>query len=78
MSEDGEEDAAHGGAAWWAAKAVTWGYRKVYLFDGGAKTWKDAGYPVETGQEKDRKLTQTLPPAISALGQKRTSGAIAI
>jgi tetratricopeptide (TPR) repeat protein len=33
-----------------AAKAVTWGYRKVYHFDGGAKAWKDAGYPVETGQ----------------------------
>ena len=34
-------------AAWEAAHAVTWGYRKVYLFDGGAKVWKDAGYPVE-------------------------------
>jgi tetratricopeptide (TPR) repeat protein len=32
------------------AKAVIWGYRKVYHFDGGAKAWKDAGYPVETGQ----------------------------
>jgi len=37
-------------AAWEAAKAVTWGYRKVYLFDGGAQAWKEAGYPVETGQ----------------------------
>ncbi len=37
-------------AAWEAAQAVTWGYRKVYLFDGGAQAWKDAGYPVETGQ----------------------------
>jgi 3-mercaptopyruvate sulfurtransferase SseA len=36
-------------AAWEAAKAVTWGYRKVYIFDGGAKVWKDAGYPVESG-----------------------------
>ncbi len=33
-----------------AAKAVNWGYRKVYHFDGGTKAWKDAGYPVETGQ----------------------------
>ncbi len=33
-----------------AAKAVAWGYSKVYHFDGGAKAWKDAGYPVETGQ----------------------------
>ena len=37
-------------ASWEAAKAITWGYRKVYLFDGGARAWKDAGYPVETGQ----------------------------
>ena len=36
--------------AWDGAKAVSWGYRKVYLFDGGAKAWKDAGHPVETGQ----------------------------
>ncbi len=36
-------------AAWEAAKAVNWGYRKVYIFDGGAKVWKEAGYPVETG-----------------------------
>ncbi len=33
-----------------AAKAVSWGYRKVYHFVGGAKGWEDAGYPVETGQ----------------------------
>ena len=37
-------------AAWQAAKAVIWGYRKVYIFDGGAKAWKEAGYPIETGQ----------------------------
>jgi len=36
--------------AWQAAKAVIWGYRKVYFFDGGAKAWKVAGYPVETGE----------------------------
>ena len=35
-------------AAWEAAKAVTWGYQKVYLFDGGAKAWEEAGYPIET------------------------------
>ncbi len=35
--------------SWQAAKAVTWGYRKVYFFDGGAKAWKEAGYPVGTG-----------------------------
>ena len=37
-------------AFWEAAKAVTWGYRKVYHFVGGAKGWEDAGYPVKTGQ----------------------------
>ncbi|MEE8226473.1 MAG: rhodanese-like domain-containing protein, partial [Kiloniellales bacterium] len=33
-----------------AAKVVAWGYSKVYHLDGGARVWKDAGYPVETGQ----------------------------
>ena len=36
--------------AWEAAKAITWGYRKVHLFTGGAKAWADADYPLETGQ----------------------------
>jgi len=36
--------------AWEAAKAITWGYRKVHLFTGGAEAWADAGYPLETGQ----------------------------
>ncbi len=36
--------------AWEAAKVVAWGYSKVYHLDGGARVWKDAGYPVETGQ----------------------------
>jgi 3-mercaptopyruvate sulfurtransferase SseA len=40
-------------AAWWTAKAVTWGYRKVFFFDGGAQDWKDAGFPVESGQKID-------------------------
>ncbi len=31
------------------AKAVIWGYQKVYSFRRGAQAWKDAGYPVETG-----------------------------
>jgi TolB-like protein/Flp pilus assembly protein TadD/rhodanese-related sulfurtransferase len=37
-------------AAWEVAKALTWGYRTLYFFHGGAQAWKDAGYPVETGQ----------------------------
>jgi len=32
------------------AKVVNWGYKKVYYFVGGAKAWKEAGYPVETGK----------------------------
>jgi adenylate cyclase len=31
-----------------AAKAVNWGYQKIYYFNGGAPAWKDAGYPIET------------------------------
>ena len=37
------------GAAADAAKAANWGYQNVYFFRGGARAWKDAGYPVETG-----------------------------
>jgi TolB-like protein/class 3 adenylate cyclase/rhodanese-related sulfurtransferase len=37
-------------APWEAAKAVAWGYRKVYFFHGGAQAWKDAGHSIETGQ----------------------------
>jgi TolB-like protein/class 3 adenylate cyclase/Flp pilus assembly protein TadD/rhodanese-related sulfurtransferase len=29
------------------AKAVNWGYQKVYYFKGGAAAWKEAGYPIE-------------------------------
>jgi adenylate cyclase len=35
---------------WEAAKAIVWGYSKVYFFNGGARAWKKAGYPVETGE----------------------------
>ena len=34
---------------WETAKAVTWGYRKVYFFHGGAQGWNEAGYPIEDG-----------------------------
>jgi TolB-like protein/class 3 adenylate cyclase/rhodanese-related sulfurtransferase len=37
-------------AAWEPAKAVAWGYHKVYHFAGGAKAWQEAGYPIETGE----------------------------
>ena len=36
--------------AWEAAKAANWGYQKVYFIEGGAQAWKEAGYPIETGQ----------------------------
>ncbi len=32
------------------AKAVNWGFQKVYFFTGGAPAWKEAGYPIETGE----------------------------
>jgi 3-mercaptopyruvate sulfurtransferase SseA len=35
---------------WAAAKAIKWGYQKVYYFNGGAPAWKAAGYPIETGE----------------------------
>lgn len=30
------------------AKALVWGYQKVYYFAGGYPAWKNAGYPIET------------------------------
>jgi adenylate cyclase len=30
------------------AKALLWGFKRVYYFAGGFPAWKDAGYPVET------------------------------
>ena len=30
------------------AKALVWGYTKVYYFAGGYPVWKKAGYPIET------------------------------
>jgi adenylate cyclase len=33
------------------AKAVLWGYTRVYYFAGGFPAWKDAGYPVETSSD---------------------------
>ncbi|MBW2671220.1 MAG: guanylyl cyclase, partial [Deltaproteobacteria bacterium] len=35
---------------WVAAKAVNWGYQKVYYFHGGTPVWKEAGYPIEKGE----------------------------
>jgi TolB-like protein/class 3 adenylate cyclase/rhodanese-related sulfurtransferase len=35
-------------SAYACAKAVLWGYTRVYYFAGGVPAWKDAGYPVET------------------------------
>ncbi len=32
------------------AKALTWGFTRVYYFGGGLRAWNKAGYPVETAQ----------------------------
>jgi 3-mercaptopyruvate sulfurtransferase SseA len=32
------------------AKALTWGFTRVYYFPGGIGAWNEAGYPVETGE----------------------------
>jgi TolB-like protein len=33
-----------------AAKAVAWGYQKVYWYNSGVHGWQEAGYPVEQGE----------------------------
>ncbi len=33
-------------------KAVSWGYKKVHYFRGGIVDWRDAGYPVESGEQE--------------------------
>jgi TolB-like protein/rhodanese-related sulfurtransferase len=38
-------------SAFACAKAVLWGYTRVYYFAGGFPAWKDAGYPVETSTD---------------------------
>ncbi len=38
-----------GATIWVTAKAVNWGYQKVYYFHGGTPAWKEAGYPIEKG-----------------------------
>jgi tetratricopeptide (TPR) repeat protein len=35
-------------SAYASAKAVMWGFKRVYYFAGGFPAWKEAGYPVET------------------------------
>jgi TolB-like protein/class 3 adenylate cyclase/rhodanese-related sulfurtransferase/Flp pilus assembly protein TadD len=38
-------------AAYACAKAVLWGFTRVYYFAGGFPAWQDAGYPVESASE---------------------------
>jgi rhodanese-related sulfurtransferase len=33
-----------------SADAVSWGYKEVLYFRGGIVDWRDAGYPVESGE----------------------------
>jgi rhodanese-related sulfurtransferase len=35
-------------------KAVSWGYKKVLYFRGGIVDWRDAGYPVESGESQSK------------------------
>jgi adenylate cyclase len=35
-------------SAYASAKAVMWGFKRVYYFAGGFPAWKEAGYPVES------------------------------
>jgi rhodanese-related sulfurtransferase len=35
-------------SAYASAKALKWGFTKVYYFAGGFPAWEEAGYPVET------------------------------
>jgi TolB-like protein/class 3 adenylate cyclase/rhodanese-related sulfurtransferase/tetratricopeptide (TPR) repeat protein len=35
-------------SAYAAAKAILWGFTRVYRFSGGFPAWRDAGYPVKT------------------------------
>jgi TolB-like protein/class 3 adenylate cyclase/rhodanese-related sulfurtransferase len=37
-------------AAYASAMALTWGFTRVYYFDGGLPAWSQAGYPIETEQ----------------------------
>jgi 3-mercaptopyruvate sulfurtransferase SseA len=38
-------------SAYACAKALLWGYTRVYYFAGGYPAWKEAGYPVETSPD---------------------------
>lgn len=37
-------------SAYASAKALIWGFARVYYFAGGFPAWQDAGYPVETSE----------------------------
>ena len=39
-------------SAYASAKALLWGYTRVYRFAGGFAAWHDAGYPTETATEQ--------------------------
>ena len=39
-------------SAYASAKAVMWGFKRVYYFAGGFPAWKEAGYPVEASPTK--------------------------
>jgi len=41
-----------GDSAYASAKALIWGFKRVYYFAGGFPAWEEAGYPVEASRAK--------------------------
>jgi adenylate cyclase len=39
-------------SAYASAKAVAWGYKRIFYFAGGFPEWQDAGYPLEVTKER--------------------------
>ena len=37
-----------------SADAVSWGYKEVLYFRGGIVDWRDAGYPMESGETQNK------------------------
>ena len=45
-----EIDGISASAAFASAKALTWGFTRVYYLGGELRAWNKAGYPIETGE----------------------------
>ena len=40
-------------SAYASAKAVAWGYKRIFYFAGGFPEWQEAGYPIENGRKSE-------------------------